>query len=154
MRQAYAGALVAAIVVGMSASPLAGVAAGQPLPSNVNVPEGAVDLGTVSIPRSVMANGQSLSAGDYDVRLTSDSASPDTVGALTVLERWAEFRQGEDVRGREVVTIVPQDEITYVAKSAGPGTGSSRVELLREEEYMRVWINQDGTHYLIHLVVG
>ena len=101
-----------------------------------------------------MANGQTLSAGDYEVRLTGQTASPDTAGALSVLERWIEFRQGDDVRGREVVTIVPSSEIDDVAKSAAPGSGSSRVELLKENEYIRVWINQSGTHYLIHLVVG
>ena len=154
MREACAGTLAALVAVGMSLVLLNGVANGQELPANVDVPQGSVDIGTVSLPRQVMANGQALSAGDYDIRLTADSATPDTVGALNVLERWVEFRQGEDVRGREVVTIVPQDEITDVAKSAGPGAGSSRVELLRENEYMRVWINHDGTHYLIHLVVG
>jgi len=101
-----------------------------------------------------MVDGQALSAGDYQVRLTGRSATPDTVGALTVLERWVEFRQGDDFRGCEVVTIVPSDEISDVAKSASPGSGSSRVELLKEDEYMRVWINQGGTHYLIHLLVG
>ena len=154
LKQTFLGTLVAGLVAGMTVSPLTGVAAGQQLPTDVDVPQGEVDLGTISLPRSVMANGEALSAGDYDLRLTADSASPDTVGALTVLERWVEFRQGDDVRGREVVSIVPRDEITDVAKSAGPGTGSSRVELLRDNEYMRVWINQGGTHYLIHLLVG
>ncbi len=156
MRQrVYVGALVAAIAVVMvvSSSWLVS-AATQQLPSNVSVPEGDVALGTISIPRRVMANGQTLSAGDYEVRLTGQTASPDTAGALSVLERWIEFRQGDDVRGREVVTIVPSSEISDVAKSAAPGSGSSRVELLKENEYIRVWINQSGTHYLIHLVVG
>ena len=102
----------------------------------------------------VMANGVALSAGSYDVQLTAQSAIPETAGALSVLERWVEFRQGDDVRGREVVTIVPGSEISDVAKSAAPGSGSSRVEVLKEDEYIRVWINQSGTHYLIHLVVG
>ena len=130
------------------------LAAQQLATSEVDVPRGDMALGSVSIPRRVMANGQSLPAGDYEVQLTAQQATPGAVGALDVLERWVEFRQGGDVMGREVVTIVPTAEIGEVAKSAAPGSGSSRVELLKDNEYMRVWINQGGTHYLIHLLVG
>ena len=126
----------------------------QQLSGSVSVPQGNAALGTVELPRRVMADGRGLDAGSYDVQLTGQSASPSAVGALGVLERWVEFRQDGDVKGREVVTIVPQNEIADVAKSAPPGVGMSRVELLRENEYLRVWINQDGTHYLIHLSVG
>ncbi len=154
MRQVTVGALVTLFVSAGIAVPTVGSVAAQQLPANVSVPSGSETLGTVSLPRRVMANGQTLSAGDYEVRLTAESASPATVGALAVLERWVEFRQGDDVKGREVVTIVPNDEISDVAKSAAPGAGASRVEMLRENEYMRVWINQSGTHYLIHLPVG
>lgn len=150
----FAGMLIVTVVAGMAATLMVATVAAQQLPSAVDVPQGDLELGAVSIPRGVMADGEMLSPGEYQVRLTARSATPDTVGALTVLERWVEFRQGDDVRGREVVSIVPTDEISDVAKSATPGSGSSRVELLKEEEYMRVWINQGGTHYLIHLVVG
>ena len=129
-------------------------ASAQLAPAEVDVPTGEVALGTVSLPRTVMADGQSLGAGSYDVRLTARQAAPETAGALTVLERWVEFVQGGEVRGQEVVTIVPASEIGDVAKSAAPGSGSARVEMLRENEYLRVWINQGGTHYLIHLLAG
>ena len=149
------GVLAVACIASGVLMPHAAVLAGEQLTSpNVDVPRGEAALGTVSIPRRVMANGRTLDAGSYDVQLTVESASPDTVGALSVLERWVEFRQGGDVKGREVVSIVPGDEIGDVAKSAAPGSGSSRVELLKENEYIRVWINQSGTHYLIHLLVG
>ena len=153
-QRVLAGMAIVTVVTGTAATLVGGSAAAQQLASTVDVPRGDLELGVVSIPRGVMADGQTLSAGDYQVRLTARSATPDTDGALTVLERWVEFRQDDDIRGREVVTIVPSDEISDVAKSAAPGSGSSRVELLKEDEYMRVWINQDGTHYLIHLVVG
>ncbi len=119
-----------------------------------SVPQSSAALGTIELPRRVMADGQGLDAGSYDVQLTEASATPPAVGALGVLERWVEFRQEGDVKGRELVTIAPKNEIADVAKSAPPGDGTSRIELLRENEYLRVWINQDGTHYLIHLSVG
>ena len=154
IQRVFTGMLILTVMTGMAATLVVRSVAAQQLTSTVDVPQGDLELGAVSLPRGVMADGQTLSAGDYQVRLTARSATPDTVGALTVLERWVEFRQGDDVRGREVVSIVPSDEISDVAKSTAPGSGSSRVELLKENEYVRVWINQGGTHYLIHLVVG
>ena len=153
-QRVFTGLLIVTVMTGTTATLMVDRAIAQQLTLTVDVPRGDLELGLVSIPRTVTANGQALSSGDYQVRLTARSAIPDTVGALTVLERWVEFRQDDDVKGREVATIVPNDEISDVAKSASPGSGSSRVELLKENEYMRVWINKDGTHYLILLVVG
>ena len=129
-------------------------AASQLASPDVDVPAGEVALGTVSLPRTVLADGRTLGAGSYDVRLTATPATPETAGALAVLERWVEFVQDGEVQGREVVSIVPGSEIGDVAKTAAPGAGAPRIELLRENEYLRVWINQGGTHYLIHLPVG
>lgn len=118
---------------------------------DVNVPVGEVALGTVSIPRRVMADGSPLAAGSYQVRLTAESAQPDAVGQLPQLERWVEFRQGNEVRGREVVSIVPASEIGEVASVTPPRSGDARVQLLRGNDYLRIWISRDGTHYLLHL---
>lgn len=153
-QQVFAGILIVAVMVGLTATSMVGSVEAQQLASTVDVPQGDLELGAVNLPRRLMADGETLTAGEYQVRLTARAATPDTVGALSVLERWVEFRQGDDLKGREVVTIVPSAEISDVAKSAAPASGSSRVELLKENEYMRVWINQGGTHYLIHLVVG
>ena len=146
--------LVCAAIAVTSVGPAAGVAALQTAPGDVDVPTGAVNLGSVELPRRVMADGQTLASGTYEVHVTSDSANPDAPGQLPVLERWVEFRQGSEVRGREVVSIVPQSEIDSVAKTAPPASGTSRVEMLKEDEYLRVWVNQGNTHYFIHLVVG
>jgi len=39
-----------------------------------------------------------------------------------------------------------------VQKDAAPAPGGSKVQVLRGGEYMRVWINHQGEHYLVHLV--
>ena len=154
-RQNITVVIVACAVLGAAATtPSVGLAVEQTAPGTVSVPTGEVNLGSVELPRRVMANGQTLASGTYDIRVTGDSANPDAPGQLPVLERWVEFRQGDDVQGREVVSIVPQSEIDGVAKSAPPGSGTSRVEMLKDNEYLRVWVNQDNTHYFIHLVVG
>jgi len=119
-----------------------------------DVPSGEAALGSVRIGRRVMADGKPLAAGTYQVRLTAQAAQPAAAGADAALERWAEFLQAGEVRGREVVTIVPKDEVKAVAKTDPPAPGTSRVELLKGDEYLRVWINRSGVSYLIHLPVA
>ena len=111
------------------------------------------NLGSVRIPRAVRADGKPLPAGTYQVRITPEEARPVAAGQTPNLERWAEFLQGGQVRGREVVTIVPASEIKQIAEGTPPPNGGSKVELLKGGDYLRVWINRGGQHYLIHLPV-
>jgi len=122
-----------------------------PTEASPSGPTGEMALGSVHIAKSVKANGQSLSPGTYQVRLTTQAASPDAKGQTASLERWVEFTQGGQVKGREVVTIVPQSDIAKVQKDAPPRANGSKVELLKGGDYYRVWINKGGNHYLIHL---
>lgn len=117
-------------------------------------PTGEVALGSVRISRGVTADGKPLPAGTYQVRLTAQEAKPEAVGTTEPLERWAEFLQRGAVKGREVVTIVPQSEIQMVVKDAPPRSGGSKVQVLRGDDYLRVWFNKAGNHYLIHLPTG
>jgi hypothetical protein len=117
-------------------------------------PTGDVALGSVRIPRSVTADGKPLAAGLYTVRVTAEVAKPEAVGTSEQLQRWAEFRQGNTVKGREVVSIVPAAEAKVVAKDAPPASGGNKVQLLKGNEYLRVWFNRGGNHYLIHLPTG
>jgi hypothetical protein len=116
-----------------------------------NAPTGEVALGSVHLPKNVKADGKSLSAGTYTVRLTAQQATPDAKGETGSLERWVEFVQKGQVKGREVVSIVPQSEITQVQKDMPPHANTSKVEMLKGGDYYRVWINKGGNHYLIHL---
>ena len=137
----------------MAAVPALESSTPAPVPVLQDVPAAEAALGTVRIGRRVMADGKSLGPGTYQVRLTAQTAQPAARGASNNLERWVEFVQGGQVRGREVVSIVPGEEIAQVAKTNPPAAGNSRVELLKGNEYLRVWINRSGTHYLIHLPV-
>jgi hypothetical protein len=117
-------------------------------------PAGELALGSVRIPRAVTADGKPLAAGTYQVRLTAQEAKPDAIGTTELLERWVEFVQRGTVKGREVVSIVPQAEVKNVVKDAPPKSGASKVQMLRGNEYMRVWISKGGNHFLIHLPTG
>jgi len=110
-------------------------------------------LATVRIPRAVMANGQALAAGSYAVRVSTEAVTP-VVGQSAEGSRWVEFVQGNNARGKELATVLSGDAVGAVVEGAGPASGSAKVELLKGEEYIRVWINSQGTHYLIHLAVA
>jgi hypothetical protein len=114
-------------------------------------PAGELALGSVHFAKGVKADGKQLAAGTYQVRLTAQSASPPAKGESEGLERWVEFRQGGQVKGREVVTIIPQSEISQVQKDAPPPRNASKVEMLKGGNFLRVWINRGGNHYLLHL---
>lgn len=117
------------------------------------VPPGETALGSVRLTRSVMADGKTLKAGTYQVRLTSQAASPAVPGQT--MERWVEFLQGGKLAGREVVSIVPASEMKDLQPGPdAPGRGTragTRVEMLKGNEYLRVWINRGGVNYLIHM---
>ena len=109
----------------------------------------ALPLNIPIIRRSVSANRHQVVRA-YQVRLTAQSVSPDAKGSTAGLERWVEFVQGKQVKGREVVSIFPQAEIVHVQKDAPPQANSAKVEMLKGGDYMRLWINRDGSHYLVH----
>jgi hypothetical protein len=118
------------------------------------VPTGDMALGLVHLGKGVKADGKALPAGTYQVRLTGQQATPDAKGETPSLERWVEFVQKGQVKGREVVTIVPQAEIGLVQKDAPPHANASKVEMLKGGNYMRLWINKGGNHYLVHFPVA
>src|SRR4029078_8952189 len=115
------------------------------------VPTGEVKLGTITLPKTVKADGKTLPAGTYEVRVTSQPAAPSAAGETPAAERWAEFVQGGQVKGREVVTIVPKAEVNVVQKDTPPALNAAKVETLKGGDYVRVWFNKDGNYYLLHL---
>jgi hypothetical protein len=154
------GALVGAFAVSTAfaqskekAGGQAGHVAPKPQPavaSAAAAPDGETTLGTVHIPKTVKADGKTLPSGTYQVRLTPQPATPVAKGQSASLERWVEFVKGGKVAGREVVTIVPQSEIAQVQKDTPPKPNSSKIETLKGGDYMRLWINRGGNHYLVH----
>ena len=108
------------------------------------------NLGSVRVPRAVKADGKDLAAGTYQVRVTETPAAPPAPGQTPQYERWAEFLSGGKVVGREVVTIVPASDIKQVAEVTPPPAGGARTEVLKGGDYLRLWLNRGGNHYLIH----
>src|SRR6476620_6134903 len=127
-------------IVALLLTGFTGVAAAQ----QGKVPTTETALGSVRIPRAVKADGKDLKAGTYTVRLTAQDASPVVPGIK--MERWVEFVQGGKVAGREVVSIIPADEV----KDTQPGPdlpgkaprAGTRVDMLKGGDYLRVWITK------------
>ena len=110
----------------------------------------ATILGTVRLTKNVMADGKSLPAATYQVRLSNDEVKP-VVGQAPEGERWVEFVTDGRVAGREMATVISADDMGKIAKGRQPKTNSSLVELLKGGDYWRVWINKNGTNYIINL---
>ncbi len=139
-------------LVGVVASVMVAASAAAQTTPQGQVPTGDMALGSVSLPRSVLADGKALKAGTYQVRLTTQAAMPAVAGQQ--MERWVEFVQGGKVAGREVVSIVPASEMKDLQpgpSGASAGNGATRVEMLKGDDYLRVWINRRGVNYLIHM---
>lgn len=152
MKQAWVtGILAGALLAGPSAPLTAQGMGGQTGSAAAADDLEARSLGTVRLSRSVKANGEVLKAGTYQVRLTTEVAKPEVVGTQPSLERWVEFVQAGQVKGREVASIVPAGEIEKIAEGKRVPAGGSRVEMLKGNEFVRVWINRSGTNYLIHM---
>ena len=114
-------------IVALLLTAFTGVAAAQ----QGQAPTTETSLGSVRIPRAVKADGKDLKAGTYTVRLTAQEASPAAPGIK--MERWVEFVQGGKVAGREVVSIIPADEVKDTQpgpdlSGSGPRSGS-RVQM-------------------------
>ena len=110
-------------------------------------------LGSVTLIRKVMADGQPLAAGTYQIRLTGDMPKAG-VGQTPEGETYVEFLKGGKVVGREVATVVSNADITSIVKSQKPAANGVRVDLLKGNDYLRVWINRGGNHYLINMPTG
>ncbi|MNC90267.1 hypothetical protein D3C83_63450 [compost metagenome] len=94
-----------------------------------------------------------LAAGTYQVRLTGDQPQPGA-GQSPDAERYVEFLRGGKVMAREVATVISNADIGAIAKGKRPAAGTSQVELLKGNDYLRVWINRGGMHYIINLPVS
>lgn len=144
-----AGAFLAALLF----TPTSALAQSGSAAASVAAPAAGTSLGSVTLPRRVMADGKPLAAGTYQIRLTADEAKP-AAGQSPNAERYVEFLRGGQVVAREVATVVPAADIASVAKGGKPANGAARVEMLKGDDYLRVWINRGGHNYLIHLPPG
>src|SRR5664279_5634066 len=107
-------------------------------------------LGIVYVPRAVRADNRVLDAGAYRVRLAGEALKP-VAGETPNLERWVEFLQGDSVGARPWPQSFHPTVSIRSRKDPRPEPGRVRIDILRRNDYLRLWINESGDHYLIHL---
>jgi hypothetical protein len=100
-----------------------------------------------------LANGKSLAAPTYLVRITTKRPAP-AAGQSATAECWVEFLTGGSVAGRQVASVVSAEDIGAVAKGPQPKPNAARVDLLTDAECLRVRMNYAGTHYIVNMPVA
>ena len=105
--------------------------------------------GGLDIPYAVLAGGEPLAAGPYEVRLTDEEAAP-IAGETAEPTRWVEFVRDGTVVGRGLGIVISDGEIGEVAESQPP-RNAARIDSLKGGEYVRLWLNRDGMNYLVHM---
>ena len=140
MRQSVARKVMAAFVMSAVIAP------------GVLMAQAGESLGSVNVSKNVMANKQPLAAGTYTLRLLPEDLKG-AVGQTPAESRWVEFVKGGKVAGKEVATVLKGPEARAVTKGSGPASGSSKTELLKGGDYIRIWVRRGDTHYLVHLSV-
>lgn len=141
MTRSHTVALASALALALAVAP----------PARAQTP--GAPLGVVPVARGVLANGQPLAAGTYTLRLAAETVTP-VVGQTPEQSRWVEFVQGDQVKGREIATVLTAADLAAVSTERAPKPGQSRADLLVGGDYLRLWINHAGTHYLVHLPIA
>lgn len=109
-------------------------------------------LGTVRITQPVLAHGQPLAPGTYEVRLTDESLPPNP-GQSPDAVRVVEFVKDGQVIARDAAEVMTA-EGSVVGTAGGAGSSKPRVEMLKGGEFVRISAMRDGMRYLIHLPVA
>lgn len=107
---------------------------------------GSNTLATVRIPTAVMANGAALPAGSYGVRLTQERPRQ-----LADARQWVEFVSGGKVVGREIAQVLRDGDLPATGASSRPVPSGTKVEMLKDNEFLRISIKRDRERYLIYL---
>ena len=133
---------------------IAAAASAQTAPFAVSKCDPAtITFTNVRLPQAVLADGKGLAAGTYQMRVTTERPTP-AVGQSPNAECWVEFVKTGVVAGREVASVVSTEDIGTVAKGPAPKPSTSRVDVLKEGEYLRIWMNSGGTHYIVNMPVA
>jgi hypothetical protein len=114
--------------------------------------QGGQPLGSIEVTRGVLADGQPLAAGTYTLRASPEVPTP-VVGETPSQSRWVEFVRDGKVVGKELAIVLTNAEIMTVVSEPGPEPGTSKTELLKGGDYLRIWVKHGGLNYLLHLVV-
>ena len=108
---------------------------------------------TVRIPKIVKVVETRLPPGTYDLRLTGEHpASPGREERPA--QEWVEFVSNGKVVARELAEIWYEHDLPTVGASSQKARTGSRVEMLKDGEFLRISIKRENARYLIYLPVS
>lgn len=109
-------------------------------------------LGTVRIPTAVRAGGTALPAATYELRLTGEHPAAGTEQRET--QEWVEFISSGKVVARELAEILYDDDLPSIGASSQKARTGTRVEMLKDRDFLRISVKRDNERYLIYLPVS
>lgn len=110
----------------------------------------SMTLGTVRITQPVLANGQPLSPGTYEVRLTDQYLQPNP-GQSPDAVRFVEFVKDGQVVARDAAEVVAREGSPVGTSGRTAGSTPLKVEGLKADDFIRISANREGLRYLIYL---
>ena len=113
----------------------------------------ATALATIQLATTVKAGGTTLAPGRYELRLTGESPMPDG-GEQRRRQEWVEFLADGKMVAREVAEILYDDDLPALGASSQKARGGTRVEMLKDGEFLRISVKRERDRYLIYLPVS
>ena len=107
---------------------------------------------TVRISQPVLAGGQPLASGTYELIVT-DENPPVQSGQPNESQRWVEFVRNGMVVAREIAEVFPHAE-TPVGTSSASGAPRAVVQKLKADDFVRVSVNAANARYLVYLPIS
>lgn len=110
-------------------------------------------LATVRITHPVLADGKPLPVGTYELRLTGARPTP-LPGQSPDAQRWVEFVANGAVVAREVAEVLRDDDLPSVGASSVRSASGTRVEMLKDGDFLRISVKRGSERYLVYLPVA
>ena len=104
---------------------------------------------TVRISQAVLAGGQPLAPGIYELIVTDENPSGQS-GQPNESQRWVEFVRNGMVVAREIAEVFPHAE-TPVGTSSAASAPRAVVQKLKADDFVRVSVNAANARYLVYL---
>lgn len=104
---------------------------------------------TVRIAQPVLAAGQPLAPGTYELIVTDESPAGASAQP-NESQRWVEFLRDGKVVAREIAEVFPHAE-TPVGTSSASSAPRAVVQKLKADDFVRVSVNAPNARYLVYL---
>jgi hypothetical protein len=110
-------------------------------------------LATVHIATTVRVGGTTLAPGTYELRLTGESPVA-RAGGQRPLQEWVEFVAHGKIVAREAAEILYDDDLPAGGASSQKARAGTRVERLKDGDFLRISVKRERDRYLIYLPVS